>query len=57
VFGMPGIGNAILGAIEGRDRAMLVGLTLVVVAAVIVANAVADVAAAALDPRVRLGTA
>ncbi len=57
VFGMPGTGNAILGAIEGRDRAMLVGLTLVVVAAVIVANAVADVAAAALDPRVRLGTA
>ncbi|MBM7804303.1 ABC-type dipeptide/oligopeptide/nickel transport system permease component [Geodermatophilus bullaregiensis] len=53
VFGMPGIGNAILGAIEGRDRALLVGLTMVVIAAVIVANAVADVAAAALDPRVR----
>jgi ABC-type dipeptide/oligopeptide/nickel transport system permease component len=31
-----------------------VGLTTVVIAAVIVANAVADVAAAALDPRVRL---
>ncbi len=53
VFGMPGVGNAILVAIEGRDRAMLVGLTTVVVAAVIVANAVADVAAVALDPRVR----
>ena len=54
VFGMPGVGNAIIGAIEGRDRAMLVGLTMVVVAAVIVANAVADVVAAAVDPRVRL---
>ncbi|MGY1608071.1 MULTISPECIES: ABC transporter permease [unclassified Geodermatophilus] len=54
VFVMPGVGAAILGAIEGRDRAMLVGLTTVVIAAVIVANAVADIAAAALDPRVRL---
>ena len=54
VFGMPGIGNAVLASIEGRDRALLIGLTTVVIAAVIVANAVADVAAAALDPRVRL---
>jgi ABC-type dipeptide/oligopeptide/nickel transport system permease component len=57
VFVMPGVGAAILGAVEGRDRALLVGLTTVVVAAVIVANAVADVIAAALDPRVRLQTA
>ncbi len=54
VFGMPGIGNAVLASIEGRDRALLIGLTTVVIAAVIVANAVADIAAAALDPRVRL---
>ncbi|SHG20009.1 oligopeptide transport system permease protein [Geodermatophilus nigrescens] len=54
VFGMPGVGGAILGAIQGRDRAMLVGLTTVVIAAVIVANALADVAAAAVDPRVRV---
>ncbi|MGY1832761.1 ABC transporter permease [Geodermatophilus sp. SYSU D01180] len=57
VFGMPGVGAAILGAIEAHDRALLVGLTTVVIAAVIVANAVADVAAAAVDPRVRLGPA
>ena len=55
VFGMPGIGNAILRSIQGHDRAMLVGLTTVVIAAVIVVNAIADVAAAAIDPRVRLG--
>jgi ABC-type dipeptide/oligopeptide/nickel transport system permease component len=54
VFGMPGIGSAVLASIEGRDRALLVGLTTVVIAAVIVVNAVADIAAAALDPRVRL---
>ncbi|WP_169063798.1 ABC transporter permease [Geodermatophilus dictyosporus] len=54
VFGMPGVGNAMLGAISGGDRALLVGLTTVVIAAVIVANAVAGVVAAALDPRVRL---
>ncbi|WP_448639502.1 ABC transporter permease [Geodermatophilus sp. URMC 63] len=56
VFGMPGIGNAILRSIQGHDRAMLVGLTTVVIAAVIVVNALADVAAAAIDPRVRLGS-
>ena len=54
VFVLPGVGAAILGAVQDRDRALLVGLTTVVIAAVIVANAVADVAAAALDPRVRL---
>jgi ABC-type dipeptide/oligopeptide/nickel transport system permease component len=54
VFGMPGVGNAVLASIEGRDRALLIGLTTVVIAAVIVVNAVADIAAAALDPRVRL---
>ncbi|MGY1728178.1 ABC transporter permease [Geodermatophilus sp. SYSU D01062] len=57
VFGMPGVGAAILGAIEAHDRALLVGLTTVVIGAVIVANAVADVVAAAVDPRVRLSPA
>ncbi|MGY1735686.1 ABC transporter permease [Geodermatophilus sp. SYSU D00684] len=57
VFGMPGVGAAILSAIEAHDRALLVGLTTVVIGAVIVANAVADVVAAAVDPRVRLSPA
>ncbi|MGY1782774.1 ABC transporter permease [Geodermatophilus sp. SYSU D01036] len=57
VFGMPGVGAAILGAIEAHDRALLVGLTTVVIGAVIVANAVADVVAAAVDPRIRLSPA
>ena len=40
-------------SIQNRDRALLIGLVTVVMAAVIVANAIADVVAAALDPRVR----
>ena len=40
-------------SIQNRDRALLIGLVTVVMAAVIVANAIADVVAAALDPRIR----
>lgn len=54
IFGMPGLGGALFEAIHDRDRSLLVGLVTVVMAAVIVANAVADVAAAGLDPRIRL---
>ncbi|WP_158579993.1 ABC transporter permease subunit [Geodermatophilus marinus] len=57
VFGMPGLGAALVEAIRDRDRALLLGLTAVVMAVVIVANALADVAVAALDPRVRLAQA
>jgi ABC-type dipeptide/oligopeptide/nickel transport system permease component len=50
---MPGLGGALFASIRNRDRALLVGLVTVVMVAVIVANAIADVVAAALDPRVR----
>ncbi|PRY47526.1 hypothetical protein LY71_11327 [Geodermatophilus tzadiensis] len=53
---MPGVGDAILGAIEGGDPALLVGLATVVIAAVIVTTAIADVLEAALDPRLRPDT-
>jgi oligopeptide transport system permease protein len=53
VFGMPGVGGAVAAAIRAHDRALLIGLTTVVIATVMVANAVAGVAAAAPDPRVR----
>jgi oligopeptide transport system permease protein len=55
IFRMPGVGGALFASIQNRDRALLVGLVTVVMAAVIVANAIADVLAAALDPRVRTG--
>ena len=53
VFDLPGIGGALVSAIRARDRGLLVGLVAFVMAAVIVANAVADVVVAWLDPRVR----
>ncbi len=54
VFELPGVGGALFTAIGERDRALLVGLVTVVMVSVIVANALADVLVAALDPRVRL---
>lgn len=53
IFRMPGVGGALFASIQNRDRALLVGLVTVVMAAVIIANAIADILAAALDPRVR----
>ena len=53
IFRMPGVGGALFDSIQNRDRALLIGLVTVIMAAVIVANAIADVVAAALDPRVR----
>ena len=55
VFAMPGVGAAIYSSLAEQDRSLLIGLVTVVMAVVIVANAVADVLVAALDPRVRLG--
>jgi oligopeptide transport system permease protein len=54
VFGLPGLGGTLFQAVRDRDRSLLVGLVTVVMATVIVANALADVAAAALDPRISL---
>ena len=53
VFSWPGLGKATSDAIRGPDLPMLQGLFLVFSAAVIVFNLVADLAYAALDPRVR----
>lgn len=54
VFDLPGIGGAIFRAIANQDRSLLVGLVTLVMIVVIVANALADMLAAAIDPRVRL---
>ncbi|HEU4491964.1 MAG TPA: ABC transporter permease [Jiangellales bacterium] len=53
VFGIPGIGGLLFNAIQTRDRNLMVGIVLVIAVTVIVANALADVAVALLDPRVR----
>lgn len=53
VFGLPGIGGTILDAIGRQDRAMLLAVVVLLLVAVVVLNAVADVIAAFLDPRIR----
>ena len=53
VFDLPGIGGAIFQSIRDRDRSLLVGLVTVVMVLVLVANAVADVLTALIDPRLR----
>jgi oligopeptide transport system permease protein len=54
VFDLPGIGGAIVSAVRARDRGLLVGLVAFVMLVVIVANALADLVVAWLDPRMRL---
>jgi peptide/nickel transport system permease protein len=55
IFSWPGLGLASYEAIHGPDLPMLQGLFLVFSASVIVFNLLADLAYAALDPRVRAG--
>jgi ABC-type dipeptide/oligopeptide/nickel transport system permease component len=52
-FGIPGAGGFFVSAAKTRDYPTVLGLTVVLAAVVITANLVADVVAAALDPRVR----
>jgi peptide/nickel transport system permease protein len=54
VFSRPGMGTVLLNALRDGDTAVLIPWLLVVGIAVIVANLVADVLYAWLDPRVRL---
>ena len=54
VFALPGLGGALFDAVLRQDRSLLMGLATATMAVVIVANACADLLAAALDPRLRL---
>lgn len=54
VFGLPGLGSLLVGSLQGVagfDRPMIVGIVLVVGAAVVLANLAADLVAARMDPR------
>jgi len=53
VFSWPGLGGAIYRAVERRDYPMLQGAFLLIAVTVILANFLADVLYAQLDPRVR----
>ncbi|GAA1870834.1 ABC transporter permease [Myceligenerans crystallogenes] len=57
VFSYPGVGKLLLDATTAKDYPLMQGLFLVITLTVLVANLLADVAYAALDPRTRQGEA
>ena len=54
-FGLNGLGEILVRASEGKDLAVVQGISLLLVAAFVVVNLVVDVLYAMLDPRVSLG--
>ena len=53
VFSYPGVGKLLLDATNGKDYALMQGVFLVITLSVLVANILADIAYAFLDPRTR----
>lgn len=54
IFQYPGLGRALLRAINGRDYTTMQGIFLVITSAVVFSNILADLALGWLDPRVRV---
>jgi peptide/nickel transport system permease protein len=54
VFGIPGLGALLVNAVSARDFPVIQGLTVLMGAAVVVANLITDLCYAFVDPRVRL---
>ena len=55
IFNIPGLGGLMFTAIQRQDRSLLVSIVLLVTVGVIIANILADVLYAIIDPRIRLG--
>jgi len=53
-FSLPGLGQAVLTAINQRDLPLILGVTLITASAVVIANLVVDLLYGVIDPRVRL---
>jgi oligopeptide transport system permease protein len=53
VFAIPGIGRYFVAAVLARDYPLVLGLTIVLTLAIVVANLVVDLVQAAIDPKVR----
>jgi peptide/nickel transport system permease protein len=53
VFSYPGLGMAILTAIQGNDYPLITGCTLLVTVSVLIANFTVDILIGFLDPRIR----
>jgi peptide/nickel transport system permease protein len=54
IFGWPGMGRLFVDALTMKEYPVLMGMVMVTAAAVILGNLLADVANAAIDPRIRL---
>jgi oligopeptide transport system permease protein len=54
IFGLPGIGRYFVEGALNRDYTLVMGTVVLVAVMVIVFNLIADLIAAALDPRLRL---
>ncbi len=55
VFGLPGLGSLILDAINWKDFPLIQGITFVTASVFILANLIADLMYALVDPRIRYG--
>ena len=53
VFGLPGLGATILGAISARDYPVVQGVTILAVVVYITVNWLADILQLLVDPRLR----
>ena len=56
VFGWPGIGRLNYEAVINRDYSLLMGIIMFLAVATIVANLIADIIYAIVDPRVRVNS-
>jgi peptide/nickel transport system permease protein len=55
IFSYPGLGMAVLTAIQGNDYPLIQGCTLLITICVLVANFSVDILIGFLDPRVKAG--
>ncbi|GAA2099830.1 ABC transporter permease [Streptomyces albiaxialis] len=53
-FSIPGLGQAVLKAINDKDLPLILGVTLITATAVVIANLIVDLLYGVIDPRVRL---
>ena len=52
VFGLPGLGSLLIGAVRTSDLPVIQGLALLIGIWIVIANLIIDLAYAAVDPRV-----
>ncbi|NMA68239.1 MAG: ABC transporter permease [Desulfitobacterium sp.] len=54
IFTIPGLGNAFISSITGRDYTMIMGTTIFLASLVILMNLIVDIAYKVIDPRIKL---